>query len=282
MNMMIIADPDMEEYVSYLREWRAEQMAMFGREATASPTPQEEAPTNGTVFFKSLNVFTQLFDSVGNAPDPEPVEQGEAAVGEEAAAEAQNAQNASASGAAVVAATETTVAETKIEEANSAVTLVENDTVLVSAAAASEAITMIDSARQEAEDENALAEEAKRQKLERERRALMGEEDELVVLNRPIIITAADVAEEGSNNKMEEIRILSESSSSSKSSNSVKHCDDNDDVIIPDRIKSSFLARSNIDQMTRPLSPSAEKTRKSSSRPGSTHSRSSNKDRDRD
>ncbi len=67
---------------------------------TASPTPQEEPPTNGTVFFKSLNVFTQLFDSVGNAPDPEQAEEGEASEekpkaegGEETAAkESENAE----------------------------------------------------------------------------------------------------------------------------------------------------------------------------------------------
>lgn len=73
--MMIIADPEMEEYVSYLREWRAVQLTMFGREGASSPTPQQEPPSNGTVFFKSLNVFTQLFDSVGNAPDPDPEEE---------------------------------------------------------------------------------------------------------------------------------------------------------------------------------------------------------------
>lgn len=33
-NMMIIADPEMEEYVSYLREWRADQMTQFAREGT--------------------------------------------------------------------------------------------------------------------------------------------------------------------------------------------------------------------------------------------------------
>lgn len=31
-NMLIIADPEEEEYVTYLREWRSEQLGLFSRE----------------------------------------------------------------------------------------------------------------------------------------------------------------------------------------------------------------------------------------------------------
>jgi WD40 repeat protein len=31
-NMLIIADPEMDEYINYLREWRADQMSLFSRE----------------------------------------------------------------------------------------------------------------------------------------------------------------------------------------------------------------------------------------------------------
>ena len=32
MNMLLIVDPMYEEYVNYLRVWRAQQMDLFGRE----------------------------------------------------------------------------------------------------------------------------------------------------------------------------------------------------------------------------------------------------------
>ena len=37
--------------------------------ATDSPTPQIDDANNGTVFFKSLNAFTQMFDTVGNTDE---------------------------------------------------------------------------------------------------------------------------------------------------------------------------------------------------------------------
>jgi hypothetical protein len=64
------------------------------------------------VFFKSLNVFTQLFDSVGNAPDPEENQEEEAT--EAAAAAVAEGGEAKADGtdaAAAVATTEVAVSE---------------------------------------------------------------------------------------------------------------------------------------------------------------------------
>ncbi|CAF0730783.1 unnamed protein product [Brachionus calyciflorus] len=67
-HMLIIADPEMEDHVNYLKEWRAEQMTLFAREAVSSPTPPQDESTS-TIFFKGLNAFTQLFDTEGNKTD---------------------------------------------------------------------------------------------------------------------------------------------------------------------------------------------------------------------